>query len=90
MTATLANGSLAGTAQFSGKANVKDITNPLAPVSLNGNLTLNMTLTDKGEPGSSDTIGFTLWDGNTLVFSSNWSAAKTIEQILAGGNTQVR
>jgi hypothetical protein len=49
-----------------------------------------MTLTDKGEPGSSDMIGFTLWDGNTLLYSSNWSGAKTNEQILAGGNTQVR
>jgi len=91
MTATLANGLTgSGTAQFSGKANLRDITNPLAPVSLSGNLTLNMTLTDKGEPGSSDTIGFTLWDGNTLVYSSNWSGANTIEQLLNGGNTQVR
>jgi hypothetical protein len=90
MTATLANGSTPGTAQFSGKANLKDITNPLAQISLGGNLTLNMMLTDKGEPGSSDTIGFTLWDGNTLLYSSNWSGTKTNEQILTGGNTQVR
>jgi hypothetical protein len=91
MTATLANGPTGtGTAQFSGKANIRDITNSLAPISLAGNLTLNMTLTDKGEPGSSDMIGFTLWDGNTLLYSSNWNGAKTIELVLAGGNTLVR
>jgi len=78
-----------GIADFRSKANLTDVTNPLAPVSLGGNLTLQITITDKGEPGSSDTIGVTLWDGNKLVFSSEWKGSKTLEQILGGGNLVV-
>jgi len=78
-----------GVADFRSKANLTDVTNPLAPVSLGGNLTLQVTMTDKGEPGSSDTIGVTLWDGNKLVFSSEWTGAKTLEQFLGGGNLVV-
>jgi hypothetical protein len=78
-----------GVADFRSKANLTDVTNPLAPVSLGGNLTLQVTMTDKGEPGSSDTIGVTLWDGNKLLFSSEWKGSKTVEQILRGGNLVV-
>jgi len=45
-----------------------------------------ITLSDNGEPGSTDSIGFTLWNGSTLVYSSNWNGARTIEQVLGGGN----
>jgi hypothetical protein len=45
-----------------------------------------MTMTDKGDPGSSDTIGISLWNGNTLLFSSEWSGSKTLEKILGGGS----
>ncbi len=76
-------------ADFRAKANLTDVTNPLAPVSLGGNLTLQITLTDTGEPGSSDTIAFTLWNGNKLLFSSNWSGSKTVPQTLGGGNLVV-
>jgi hypothetical protein len=75
-----------GIADFRSKANLTDVTDPLAPVSLGGNLTLQMTMTDTGEPGSSDTIGITLWDGSTLVFSSEWTGAQTLEKLLDGGN----
>jgi len=78
-----------GLADFRSKATLSDVTNPSSPVLLGGNLTLQMTVTDKGEPGASDSIGFTLWSGNTLVFSSSWSGAKTIESVLGGGNTVV-
>ena len=49
-----------------------------------------MRMTDFGEPGDADTIGFSLWgrDGE-LLFSSNWDAVMTIEQTLAGGNLTV-
>jgi hypothetical protein len=48
-------------------------------------------MTDKGEPGSSDTIGITLWDKNGgLWFSSRWVAPSTLEQALRGGNLVVR
>jgi hypothetical protein len=78
-----------GVADFRSKANLTDVTNPLAPISLGGNLTLQVTMTDKGEPGSSDTIGVTLWDGSKLIFSSEWSGTKTVEQVLGGGNLVV-
>ena len=74
---------------FISKANLKDITDPNNSISLGGNLTLQMQMTDKGEPGSSDTISFALWDGSTLLFSSNWDGTRTIEQILGGGNLVV-
>ena len=46
-------------------------------------------LTDRGEPGSADSIGLALWDGNQLLFSSHWNGAKTLEASLGGGNTYV-
>jgi hypothetical protein len=51
--------------------------------------TLQVTFTDKGEPGLNDTIGFTLWNGSKLLFSSEWNGAKTLERALDGGNTVV-
>jgi hypothetical protein len=75
-----------GIADFRSKASLIDVTNPLAPITLGGNLTLQVTMTDTGEPGSSDTLGVTVWDGSKLVFSSEWNGAKTVEQFLGGGN----
>jgi len=78
-----------GLADFRSKANLTDVTDPLNPVPLGGNLTLRVTMTDKGEPGSADTLGVTLWDGATLLFSSEWTGAQTLERLLAGGNLVV-
>jgi Bacterial Ig domain/PKD domain len=78
-----------GIAEFRSKATLTDVTDSASPVSAGGNLALHMTFTDKGEPGSSDTIAVTLWRENTLLFSSNWNGAKTVEQVLAGGNLAV-
>ena len=83
------SGACWGLAEFRSKASLTDITNPLAPISLGGNLTLNVTLTDKGEPGRNDSIGVTLWQGGTLLFSSEWNGAKTLERIIEGGNLVV-
>ena len=69
-----------GIADFRSKANLTGV---------GGNLTLQMTLTDKGEPGANDTIGITLWDGNRLLLSSEWTGAQTIETLLGGGNLAV-
>jgi hypothetical protein len=72
------------------KANLQDITNPNSPVSLGGNLTLQMSMTDYGS-ATKDTIGFTLYDATSkLLFSSSWSGTKTVEQLLGGGNLSVR
>jgi len=48
-------------------------------------------MTDKGEPGSSDIIAFTLYDGdpNALWFSNNWVFPNTEELVINGGNLVV-
>jgi hypothetical protein len=76
-------------ANFVSKANLQDITNPNAPISLGGNLTFQMSMTDYGTP-TRDTLSIALSDGSALLFSSNWSGTKTVEQVLGGGNLAVR
>ena len=79
------------TAVFNGQANIQDITNPLATISLDGGPSLQVVMTDKGEPRSADMIAITLWDkAGGLWFSSNWNGTKTSEQVLGGGNLQIR
>jgi len=76
-----------GKATFNGKASIQDITNPLVPLSVDGNATLQVTMTDAGEPGSSDKIAITVWNkAGGLWFASNWSGTGTVEQLLGGGN----
>jgi hypothetical protein len=79
-----------GHAEFYSKANITDITNPLAPINLGGGYSLAITLWDQGEPGSADIIGITLKNGNTLLYSSHWNGVKTVEKLIDGGNLQVR
>ncbi|MEO7673703.1 MAG: Ig-like domain-containing protein [Pyrinomonadaceae bacterium] len=77
-------------AVYTGKANITDITDPLNTISFGGNATFQMNLTDRGEPGSADAIGITLWnDAGGLLFTSRWDGTRTIEQILQGGNLVV-
>jgi hypothetical protein len=80
-----------GTAELVSKAVVTDVTDPLNPIAIAGNATLNIVMKDNGEPGNSDLIGISLWskDGK-LLFSSNWSGTKTIQQLLNGGNFSVK
>ncbi len=79
-------------AQFNGNGNIQDITNPLAPISVTGNNSLQFNMTDYGTPGTSDTIGITLWNGSGGIwFSTNWvgNPPKTVERLLGGGNLVV-
>jgi hypothetical protein len=79
-----------GKATFNGKANIKDITDPLNPISVDGNAALQVTMTDKGEPGKEDTISITVWNkSGGLWFSSSWDGTRTQEQVLSGGNLVV-
>jgi hypothetical protein len=78
-----------GTASFISKASLNDVTNPFSPIALLGGLTLTLTMTDNGEPGSADTIGIQVMDGGTLVFSSTWSGVTTTQKLLNGGNLVV-
>ncbi|MDH5668189.1 MAG: putative Ig domain-containing protein [Nitrospira sp.] len=75
-------------AVITAKANLKDITDPLNPITLGGNLDLIATVTDRGEPGTNDTVAFMLWKQNQLWYASAWNGAQTVEQVLAGGNIQ--
>ncbi len=78
------------TALFNGKANIQDITNPLAPLPVDGNASLQVSMTDGGEPGSSDKIAITVWNkAGGLWFASHWNGSKTTEQLLSGGNLKV-
>jgi len=79
-----------GKAVFNGKASVQDITNPLNVVSVDGGASLQVTMTDMGEPGSSDRIAITVWSKTgALWFASNWDGTRTTEQTLVGGNLKV-
>jgi hypothetical protein len=84
-----------GLGDFKSKANLTDVTNPLNPIAIlpngGGPMMLQISIVDKGEPGSSDQLAITLWngDGTTLVFSSNWNPPKTMFQTLSGGNMVV-
>ncbi len=77
-------------AEFAAKANLQDITDPNNPISLGGNLQLLATITDGGDSGSPDRVAFTLWDDATLLYSSYWTGTLTDEQVLNGGDIQIR
>jgi hypothetical protein len=85
-----------GTAAFYSKANLQDVTDPLNPISLGGNLSLELKVIDGDPVGNKkgampDRIGIALWTSSgQLLFSSNWSGVTTVEQELAGGNVVVR
>ncbi len=52
-------------------------------------LTLIVDVTDNRGWGNDDTIGFSLWDGDSLVLSSNWDGTQTVQQDLHRGNVRV-
>jgi hypothetical protein len=76
------------------KANFSDITDPLNPVSLGGNLTLTLEAFESvtSNNGAYDRIGVMLTgNGQTgLMFSSYWSNGFTVAQQINGGKIQVR
>jgi hypothetical protein len=78
------------TATINGKCNIQDVTDPNNTISLGGNRTFQVNITDNGEPGNSDMIGLTVYgNGGGLIFSSNWSGVQTVEQTLDGGNIKI-
>ncbi len=88
---SLATDPARGIATLNGTATIEDITDPRAPRVVAPAAILQLTLTDRGEPGAADTLALTLWnpDGG-LWFASNWSGVGTAEQGVEGGNLQVR
>src|SRR5262249_51305497 len=79
-----------GAASVESKATILDITNPLNPGSADGNANLQVTMTDRGEPGRQDSIAITVRDKNGgLWFVSKWNGTAPVEEVLSGGNLQV-
>jgi hypothetical protein len=76
-------------AVFISRANLQNVSNPaVPPVSVLGNLHLQMKLEDNGEPGTSnDRIGIALFNGSILVYSS--ILPYNITQLLNSGNIEV-
>jgi hypothetical protein len=75
---------------FNGKASIQDITDPLNTISIDGNATLQVTMTDYGSPGTTDAIGITVWNkSGGMWFSSRWNTTRTMEQVLDGGALSV-
>ena len=68
----------------------QDITNPLSIISIDGGASLQVNMTDNGQPGTNDTIGITVWNksGGTW-FSSKWNGTTTVQQNLGGGDLMV-
>jgi hypothetical protein len=73
------------TALILSNANLTDITDPMAPVLLGSLLKLRVNLTDNGDRGTDDRIAISLWNGSTLMFSSNWNGSGTAEKQLGDG-----
>ena len=69
-------------------ARLFDFTNPLNPTIVAANLALQVNVTDKRD-GSGDSIAITLWDGDRMLFSSAWTGARTLEQVLKTGTITV-
>jgi len=82
--------SVGGTAQFASKANITDVTDPANPIAITGSATLQLTMTDNGEPGTNDSLAITVLnkDGG-LFYASKWNGVKTVEQTIGGGNLVV-
>jgi hypothetical protein len=77
-------------ATFNGKASIQDITDPLNVTGVDGNATLQVVMTDAGEPGTWDRIAITVWNKQGgMWYSSNWNGSATAEQLLGKGNLQI-
>lgn len=84
------SGTGTGKATINGRANIQDITNPLAPIGIDNDGSLQIKLTDSGQPGTYDSIAITIWNRNGgLWYASKWNTTRTIEQVLGGGNLSV-
>lgn len=86
-TTTVADGRRA---DFNTKANMTDVTNPLAPVTISGNLDLSVQAFESTVTGGKDQISITLRSGTQLWFSSSWDGSRSVMRDLTGGAVRVR
>jgi autotransporter-associated beta strand protein len=90
LSATPATTTAPGRATFNGKASIQDITDPFAPIAVDGNANILVAMSDSGEPGTNDAIAITVWNKTGgLWYASNWDGIRTQEQVLAGGNIRI-
>lgn len=75
---------------FIAKSNLTEITDPLNIISLGGNLTLKVDLTDRGNPGTNDEIAFNLTNNGALWYSSNWTGISTSKMLLSTGDLVIQ
>jgi hypothetical protein len=82
--------SVGGTATINGRGMIQDITNPSSPVMVDNNASLQMNITDNGNPGNTDLLGITIWNRlGGLWFASNWNGTSTVQQVISAGNEVV-
>jgi hypothetical protein len=71
------------------------VTNPNAPISVEGGATVQLDMIDYGEPGSNgpagpDQLAITVWNKtNNLWYSSRWNGTNSVLQLRDGGNLVV-
>jgi N-acetylneuraminic acid mutarotase len=82
---------IGGTATFNSDAMIQDVTHPHQSHLIDGNASVQVRMTDSGTPRTADSIAITVFNTDGGVwFSSNWDGRKTVEQVLSGGNIQVK
>ncbi|MEW6052551.1 MAG: S8 family serine peptidase [Nitrospirota bacterium] len=81
-----------GTASFSSKANLVDITDPANSIAIEGGAQLQIHIKDGNQAnGNGDTIAMTLQrKAGGVWFSSKWSANKTVPMPIAQGDIVVK
>ncbi|WFE21683.1 M12 family metallo-peptidase [Solwaraspora sp. WMMD937] len=67
------------TAQLRYQVTLFDLSTPQQPVAVATGLTMRVSATLVSGPGQLDKIGITVWDGDTLMFSSSWTGTATEE-----------
>ncbi|MFV2013166.1 MULTISPECIES: hypothetical protein [unclassified Micromonospora] len=72
-------GSGPATAQLRYQVTLFDLSTPQQPVAVATGLTMRVSATLVSGPGQLDQIGITVWDGDTLMFSSSWTGTATEE-----------
>lgn len=75
---------------FTANGVISDITGPGKGITVEDQATLQVLLTDRGEPGRDDSLAVTVWDRNDAMwFSSHWNGHRTVEQTIGGGNLKI-
>ena len=80
-----------GKATINAKASIQDVTDPLNVISVDGNASLQIKLSDWGNPGNQvDSIAITIWEKfGGLWYASNWTGTNTQEQQIDAGNLSI-